>query len=166
MSEKIFDKFHAEFAEKANGYITTYIQIADTKAAFFFSVCSAIIAFLHTQYGSVIFNLKNLNFFYFFKIINFGCLILAVLFFLLVIRPRLKGSVKGLIFFKSIESYSSSTEYIEDVRNSNEDKIISEKLKHNYELSRICTKKYSYLVFGTWSMYVGLFMTAGYFLIK
>jgi len=70
--------------------------------------------------------------------------------------PRLKGSKQGLVFFSAIAEYEDSNNYISEFMKKNLAELCEAKLRHAYELSAICTKKYDMLRWGQWLGALGL----------
>jgi len=144
-----------KMAEEEHQYLREYIRNADQKAIFFFSLCSGLLAFLNAKNVSKNW-LKMPSEWSMFDLTSFLSMIglaISALFFLWVVVPRLKGSKKGLIFFNAIAEYESSEEYTSDIFRTSESDLLRAKLKHCYELAKICNAKYTKLV---WGLYAGV----------
>ncbi|WP_186013353.1 Pycsar system effector family protein [Burkholderia gladioli] len=139
-----------KFAAESHDYMREYIRNADQKAIFYFTICSALLAFEHTQSWSLrwakyptTWGIVDLATF-----ISMAGLALAAAAFLLTVIPRLNGSPRGLIFFRSVANYGSSNDYISDIVTRSESDLASEKLRHCYELSKIASSKYTWIGYG------------------
>ncbi|NTZ08624.1 Pycsar system effector family protein [Burkholderia metallica] len=139
-----------KFAAESHDYMREYIRNADQKAVFYFTICSALLAFEHTQSWSLrwtkfptTWGIVDLTTF-----VSMAGLALSAAAFLLVVLPRLGGSPRGLIFFRSVANYESSNDYISDVVKRSESDLASEKLRHCYELSKIASSKYIWIGYG------------------
>jgi hypothetical protein len=144
-----------KFSEEVHQYLREYIRNADQKAIFFFTISSGFLVFLNSEKVSKHW-LKVPSMWTmidFIAFLSMTTLTIAAIFFLWVIIPRLNGSKKGLVFFNSIAEYTIGNEYIVDVLRSSEVSLTHEKLKHCYELAKICNTKYKRLVSG---LYVGM----------
>lgn len=149
--------YYAKFAEEGHSYVREHIRNADQKATFFFAAFTAILAFLNAQNVTTRW-LKDVRLWSLVDSLGFvsmlglaagACTLLAVVF------PRLKGSRRGLLFFNAIAEYDNSTEYVKEVLARSGDDLISAKLQHLYELSRVCTAKYRTLRIGFWAGSIG-----------
>lgn len=149
---------HAEFAELSHNYVREYIKIADQKAAFFFAASTALIAFL--QRGGFLEKwLVNPKGWGIYEVMCFLATIglsVCILLCLWVVIPRLKGSIRGLIFFNAVAEYETSKEYISDVKRRNSSELVEALLKHTHELCLICKNKYQALTKALWAGAVGV----------
>ncbi|MFC4761595.1 Pycsar system effector family protein [Dyella koreensis] len=138
------------FASESHEYIREYIRNADQKAIFYFSVCSALLAFEHTQNWSQRWT-KLPSEWSALDLVTCAAMIglaLAAACFLYVVIPRLGGSPRGLIFFKSVAAYANAEEYVSDVVKRSEADLASEKLRHCHELAKVASSKYTALAAG------------------
>jgi len=151
------EEHHAKFAEEVHHYIRQYIRNADQKAAFFFAASTALLAFLNGMNGASRW-LKDIRTWSFVDGLAFvamaglagsACVLLSVIF------PRLKGSRKGILYFRAIAEHESSAEYTDEIIRHGADAIIRSKLRHDYDLSKVCTSKYRVLRIGFWIGSVG-----------
>lgn len=148
---------HAKFSDETHSYVREYIRNADQKATFFFAALTAILAFLNAQNVPSRW-LKDVRLWSFVDGLGFLSMLgLAggAVTLLAVVFPRLKGSRRGLLFFNAITEYDNSAEYANAVLASSGDDLVRAKLQHCYELSRICTTKYSILRIGFWLGSIG-----------
>lgn len=147
-----------KFAEDTHQYVREYIRLADQKATFFFAGSTALLAYLHKLglaskwvIAPGTWGLTNMLSF----LASMGLLLSAVA-CLAVVMPRLKGSQRGLVFFAAISQYSSSSSYLSDFMKQDLSELCEAKLKHTYELSAICKRKYDVLKWGQWLGAIGL----------
>jgi pycsar effector protein len=139
-----------KFAGESHEYIREYIRNADQKAIFCFSVCSALLAFEHTQNWAQRW-IRPPSSWSVVDLVTCASMIglaTAAVCFLYVVIPRLGGSPRGLIFFKSVATYTNAEEYISDVAKRSEADLTSEKLRHCYELAKVASSKYNVLATG------------------
>lgn len=143
-----------KMAEEEHQYLREYIRNADQKAIFFFTICSGLLAFMNLQHASSRW-LKlptSWSLLDFAAFLSMSGLAVGAIMFLWVVVPRLKGSMKGLIFFNSVAEYESGDAYMADILRATGEDLMRAKLKHCYELAKICKAKYSKLVCG---LYIG-----------
>lgn len=139
-----------KFASDSHDYIREYIRNADQKAIFYFSICSALLAFEHIQSWSTRWTKSPIGWSMvdFASFIAMSGLALAAACFLFTVMPRLGGSPRGLIFFKAIANYPSADLYISDIVKQQERELAAEKLRHCYELSKVASSKYAAVAYG------------------
>jgi hypothetical protein len=151
-------EYHASFADTHNSYVSEMIALADTKGAWAFALTSGVLAYvlgdaavqqiLSTPTWSPKFAL------------------VATCIFLLVgsagaafltIAPRLSSpSGEGIVFFGAVARNADSSHYVDAVARTNARGITEAKLKHSYDISRICSRKYDYLRRAIWLGMLGL----------
>lgn len=150
-----------KYADEIHHYIREYIRLADQKAAFFFAVSASVFAYLNSkgfmvawlmspcQWGAV-------------EILSLSSVVLlcasAVSCFLTV-KPRLSGNVKGVVFFNAVSSYETQQEYAKVVALLSPASMCEEKLKHVYEIAKVCRRKYQSLFYAIWFGGLGLAST-------
>ncbi len=144
--------YHAKFADEVHNYVREYIRNADQKASVFFAGASAFLAFLHSK-GCTAQWLKDPRTWNIIDVLGFlamiGLLFGAVI-LLTVILPRLSGSKRGIIFFNAIVEHDSGTDYANEVQRKSSGELVSAKLNHTFDISKICQKKYTTLHLGFW----------------
>ncbi|MBY0545203.1 MAG: hypothetical protein K2Q14_06630 [Gammaproteobacteria bacterium] len=153
--------------EEQHQYLRGYINAADQKAIFFFTICTGLLTYLNAQNITSLWK-KNIHtwcFTDFAACVAMIGLALASLLFLYVVTPRLKGSKKGVIFFRSIAEYDNGNEYAADIVRLGEKEIAVEKLKHCYELAKICNAKFNKLAWGLYIGGVAIFFALLYLLV-
>lgn len=160
------DESHRSFAEFHQGYVSAYIQFADTKAAWVFAVASGLLAYVfgNDELRALMFlPAWNLPF-----ILLIGTILLlalsAVLSFL-VISPRLPTSGEGVVFFSAVARKSSADSYVREIASMNDPALTEARLKHSYDISRVCARKYGHLRWAFWTGVLGLIGMAGLTLI-
>ncbi len=141
-----------KYGEDAHLYIREFIRSADQKATFFFATFAALLAYLNTSGYLTIWvsdptNWKLTEILAFLATIGFLGSAFCCLF---VVIPRLRGSKRGLVFFNAIVEYSSQQEFVSDVMEASPNKLCEEKIKHIYEIAKVCDRKYKMLRYGLW----------------
>ena len=160
------DKVQWLFACETHKYIREFISSADHKAQWYIAFASGLLAWLNTkkiltEFWSITWaEWRVLDIL---SLVSILGLSVCVLFSLLTIWPRLKGSKKGIVFFGSIAEYETCNEYLADVLKKTDQEIVIEKLRHVYELAKVCNDKFSYLKIAVWTGGSGL--AAGILLI-
>lgn len=144
--------YKVSFTEQTNSYIRQYIQAADQKATFYFAFFAAIIAYSDS---SGILKLWISDFFTWQlkEVVSFlssVLLVLAAFGCLWVVKPRLTGSKRGLIFFKAISEFDSLNDFLSEMASSSASKIYEEKVKHTYDIAKVCSNKYQVLGISLW----------------
>lgn len=137
---------HHKFAEFHQSYVTGYIQLADTKAAWVFAVASGLTAYIFSS--SNIQNAIQFQKWDWLTILvcaTVALLVLTAVFSFLVIAPRLSRSRDGVVFFGSIASRASPDEFVREVAGMGEPELIEARLRHGYDISKICARKYRLL---------------------
>ena len=145
------------FVESTHTYVRECIWQADQKAGFFFAISTALLAYLYAEdLLSLWLSLpSNWSLNDFFSLVAAVGLSSSSFLALLVVMPRLGGSGRGIIFFDAIRQSETSGDYVEQVIKTTPERLVEERLRHVYELSGICSRKYRLLVN---SLYAG---TAG-----
>jgi len=134
------------FANFHEQYVGKYIQLADSKASFVFAFATGISAYLLTSKNILEIVIRpslSLPFFIWSTIIVLLALSAAFAFF--VIFPRQSTSSGDLVFWKSVASFNSAEEYVRSFSNVESSEIAHQRLKHCYDLSKICVTKYELL---------------------
>jgi len=149
---------HASFAESHNSYVREMIVLADTKGAWAFALTSGVLAYvLGDDVVRSVLAAPTWS-------TNFAMIAACVLFLtlsagsaFLTIAPRLSSSTaEGLVFFGAVASRTTGNEYVGDVARATASDLVEAKLKHSYDISRICTRKYDFLRRAIWLGMVGL----------
>lgn len=158
---------HSEFATFHEGYIRHYIQLADTKAGVGFGIVSGVLAYLlgKNAVRDVLLHPALTA--------KFGITLVAVLFLsasatcaFLVIAPRL-GSPRGdagLVFFGDVAGRASGDEHVSDIASRSESDLTAARLRHCFDVARVCTRKYALLKKSIWLALPGLILALVAFL--
>lgn len=151
-------KFQAEFAQFHEGYVRHYISLADTKAAWAFTVASGALAFVVGRTASKAELLDpqwSVKTALVWTAVSFLCL--SALFSFLVIRPRRTvSSTDGIIFFGHVAAKASASAYVAAVTEYDQAALAAARLAHCYDVSRVCTSKYAALRAAIWSGIFGM----------
>jgi len=148
----------ADFSRHVHSYVCEHIQFADQKAGFLFAFAGAVLAYafqkslhmrwLKTPASWSIFDLM--------AFLSMFSLLISELLAASVVLPRLRSSHRGTIFFRSIAAHVSAGEYATEMSSLDADGFSRELLKHAYDLSKICSTKYSVLTSALWVALVGI----------
>jgi len=150
----IFNTDHMEFAEFEEDYLRHYIEFADTKAAVVFGISSGLLLYL-IEKESILALIISLPW----GLSKIACAVCTALLVLSaaaafwVVFPRLTKPQKGLIFWKDVALNKTAETYAEEISNANFEAITASRIKHCYQLARLCNRKYNWL---TGSMIVGI----------
>lgn len=149
---------HGEFAAFHEQYVRHYIQLADTKAGLCFGLISAVLGYLVSkeEIQTVILNPSCTS--------EFGIAALAMLLLLAaaacafaVIAPRLTSPTgEGIVFFGAVARRASGNDYIVDVASRSPAELTALRLKHCFDTSKVCARKYGLLKAAIWLALPGL----------
>lgn len=154
------EPYHADFAEFHEGYVRHYIQFADTKAGVCFAVISAVLDYLVSK-DEVQKLILEPEWSFPFEISAAALVVLLVsaAFSFAVIAPRLGSkSAEGIVFFGAVAGKETSEAFVLDVATSSEPALTTARLKHCYDTSKICARKYLLLRVAIWSAMPGLIL--------
>lgn len=146
------------FADQTHQYIRDYIRQADQKAAFFFTVSTALLAFLYKA-GISSRWLKPLlrwNVLDMAAFLAMMALAMSAIVALLVIIPRTPGSRRGYLFWEAIAEYDTSRRYADDLVTLSIPTLLQVKSEHCHELAGVCRRKYKWLRIALWIGMLGL----------
>jgi hypothetical protein len=150
-----------KFSEETHQYVREQIRLADQKATFFFAGATALLAYLHKA-GMVnewVVDPRSWGLIDMFTFLATMGLILSAVACLATVIPRLNGSKRGLIFFAAIREYENAQEYVAEVMRHSSEALCAAKLRHIYELTDVCKKKYDVLKWGQWFGALGVIAT-------
>jgi hypothetical protein len=137
---------HRVFADFHSGYVSEYIQFADTKAAWAFAVATGALAYiLGNDHLREVMLGKPWSSTSLLFVATSGLVLLSAVFSFLVIVPRLGTSGEGIVYFGAVAKRRSASEYVRDVANKRDSDLTEARLKHSYDLSRVCARKYGHL---------------------
>lgn len=155
------NRAHNEFADFHEGYVRHYIALADTKAAWAFTVASGAIAFVFSRTASRT-ELLDPQWSVGTSLVwaATAFLGLSALFSFLVIRPRRPTSADdGIVFFVQVADKASASAYASEVAGYDQNSLTTARLEHCYDVSRVCASKYASLRLAIWSGLLGVVLT-------
>lgn len=142
------DEAHSAFAEFHASYVGSYIGLADTKAAWTFAVASGGLAYMlgidgfrQAMLGHALAWSSTTALFLATAIL----LLLSAAFSFLVIVPRLSTSGEGIVYFGAVAKRSSASDYVRDIASRKAPDLAEARLKHCYDISKVCLTKYQQL---------------------
>jgi hypothetical protein len=149
---------HGEFASFHEQYVRHYIQLADAKAGLCFSLISAVLGYLVSKDEVQTLILKPSS------SAEFGIAASAMLVLLAaaacafaVIAPRLSSPTReGIVFFGAVARRPSGNDYVADVASLSSAEMTALRLKHCFDTSKVCDRKYSFLKAAIWLALPGL----------
>lgn len=139
-TKKNYPNFH-------DSYLRQYIQQADTKASWLFAANSAVLIWIiaNQDFKRQIL-LKDSVVIYYAIIIMAVSFLLSCGFLINVIRPRSVGSLKsGVVYFRDVASFRNSDAYICEVERRTDEELFHDRLRSQYAMSKICSRKYRWL---------------------
>lgn len=137
---------HLSFADFHQNYVTGYIQLADTKATWVFAVASGLIAYVFSDssiQGAIQF--QGWDWLTVLICVTVVLLVSTAVLSFVVIAPRLSRSRDGVVFFGSVATRASPDEFVREVAGMGESALIEARLRHGYDISKICARKYRFL---------------------
>ena len=138
-------KTNFEFVKTINSNLTEQIKLADTKAAWTFSVLGLLTAILTNILSKFKFMEIIQTKVLIYGIIAIFSLILAFKHIILVMYPRTSiGNKAGIFYFKDIIA-STREEYAQTLKSIDEERIINPMRIQAYELAKIADKKFASL---------------------
>lgn len=151
---------HGEFASFHEEYVRHHIQFADAKAGVCFAAISAVLGYLISKDEIQTLILRPA------WTVQFGIIIAALMLLLAaaafsfaVIAPRLGShSAEGIVFFGAVAKRETGDAYIADVMACSETDLTTVRLKHSFDISKICARKYWLLKVAIWSAMPGLIL--------
>jgi hypothetical protein len=144
------------YIQHIHTYVREYISLADKKASFIFAVGSAILVYLYEKGAMGLWSIdfKNWGVSELVSISAILLLSVSVSLSISVVFPRLGGSKKGFVFWGSIAEYESARDFSDAAQRLADNDYYREMLRHTYEISGICNRKYRLL---NWSIRIGSF---------
>lgn len=137
---------HQSFSEFQQGYVSSYIQLADTKGAWVFAVASGLIAYMfgRPDIQSAI-QFQRWDWLTVLVCATLTLLVLTAGLSFLAIVPRLSRSHDSVVFFGSVANRVSSEEFVREISDMSESDLIGARLRHAYDISRVCANKFRLL---------------------
>lgn len=154
----------AAFAADIHSYVREYIALADQKAGLLFTVLAGTLAYLQMQ-GATRRWLVPLEKWTTVDGLSFVAvvgLVLGATAALIVVVPRKRASVDGLVFWGSIARCGGPQEYADRVAVQSAAALIRAKLEHCHELAAVCQRKYQVLDGAIWLGGIGLWAAVAY----
>jgi hypothetical protein len=132
------------FAAEVHKYHRENIVAADQKAGFIFAISSALLVYLYQQQFHLgwlrhppAWSAADLSAF-----AAMAALFVALCAAAFAVMPRFASTHKGQVFFRSVAAHQNATDYASAISRESGDALTMDLLKHVYDLSRICTRKY------------------------
>ncbi len=143
----------SSFAEYIDEYIGNQIAFADAKAGFGFTLSAGLLAYLANAEDFRLLLLEGQ------PVIKALCYVTAALLtfsaaiFASIIFPRLSTlSNERIVSFIAIAKFETSDEYIDALKTVEPAEIAEEQLHHCHDIARICSRKYTLLKNGYFSL--------------
>ncbi|WP_434991134.1 Pycsar system effector family protein [Xanthomonas melonis] len=148
---------HLRFAEAQQTYISGYIQLADTKCAWSFAVAATLAGYTLTNSSSPLLQANGNFFLRSICLVAVGLLITSAVYAFRGIAPRLKSTLStNLFFFGTVAAYNYSSDFITASQKCSAADLTEIRLRHNYDIAKICRKKYGLLKRGLWLGFAGV----------
>jgi hypothetical protein len=160
--------YKASFSEQTHLYIRQYIKMADQKASFYFAFFSAVIVYSDTV-GFLRKWVADIPTWGLLEVVSFLSMLLLVLAAfgcLWVVKPRLSGSKRGLVFFYAIAEFESQTEFFNEMTSASRAKLYEEKVRHTFDIAQVCSDKYQALGVSLWFGAIGFALLVVLMLFK
>lgn len=147
----------AGYASEHGGYINSYIALADTKAAWLFAIPAAGLAYLAGQpeFWSLV-STPGAGWLKLLAVIATIALLGSAAAAFAVIVPRLGGSPRGIFYFGAVAARTSADSFLDELAPMSESDLLNARLRHNFEIARLCRRKYRALRVATWIGLIGL----------
>lgn len=151
------DRLHSDFANFHEGYVRHYIALADTKATVVFGLASSVIAFLFARQGfhDLLFDpacTRQTALAYVVALLllaGAGCAALTI-------APRLPNTGEGLVFFGAVRRHTDGYAYASAIGREDEAGLALARLRHCYDVSTVCWRKYISLRRALWLTVIGI----------
>lgn len=152
---------HADFASFQEGYVRSYISLADTKAAWTFTIASGVLVYLigNDKIKSTLLA-PVLAWSYASLVLAVLLLVVSAFFSFRVVAPRLaSNSGEGIVFFGSVAAKGDAAKYVKEVAALTPAEITEARLKHCFDVSKVCNGKYVSLKKAIWFGFPALAVT-------
>jgi Family of unknown function (DUF5706) len=148
---------HTDFISFHEGYVRHYVSLADTKATTVLGVVAGLLAYLFSQpkFNDLIFN-PAWTAAYIQMAVTTLFLALAAGCAALVIVPRLGHSGEGVVFYGAVANHASSDAYLQQIAQRNEPELTAARIRHSYDVSKACVRKYDMLRKAVWFGFIGI----------
>ena len=141
-------QFQLQLALMNHKYVSDVIKFADQKAAFVFTIVSAILALYYNSgwfhhFLQPLRHWTTLDYLYF---VASYCLLASAFCAFWTVKPRLRPyTPSGLLFWESVVTYPTSEDYCNAVMHLTDHSSVREIVDHQYQLSKISKSKYLFL---------------------
>lgn len=151
-STPALEEHHGEFAGFQEAYVRNYILLADTKAAWTFTIASGVLVYLiGTDKTKNALLSPECSWPYAVLLTSVVLLTISTFFSFRVVAPRLASkSGEGIVFFGSVASKNDAATYVNDVAAHDAPGLIEARLKHCFDVSTVCKGKYASLKKAIW----------------
>jgi len=149
---------HQRFSDAQQAYISTYIQLADTKAAWVFAISAALIGFLLINTEASPLRASHAGPLpQTLSVVAMLLLSASATFAFLGIAPSLRSTRQTNLFsFTTVAEIDSARDFLSKVQNLDEASLIEERLYHNFDIARICNRKYKRVKQSLWCGVAGV----------
>lgn len=149
------DEAHRSFAEFHQEYVSSYIQFADTKAAWIFAIAAGLLVYIldKNDLHALLLFPQDPNLHMPIFVATVVLLIASAVLSFLVVLPRLPASGEGIVTFFSVAKKPSADSYVREVASMTDAALTEARLKHSYTISGVCSTKYARL---RWAFITGV----------
>jgi hypothetical protein len=141
------------FVWRTHAYINDYIRLADAKAGALFAVFGALVGVLVRQWAEGNESLTWWRMALFAAALASNAVVLIAA--LLVVTPRTKKGEQGYVFWEHIRARSAA-QYIEAVRELDDEGLYRAVASHTYEIAGVAYRKYRILKLAFWVSFPAL----------
>lgn len=135
-----------DFTTFHEGYVRHYIALADQKAGVAFSLSGALLAFLFSRPSfSEGLLTPDLTSGFVVRATAVGLLLGCIAAAVFVITPRTTGSSERLVFFGKVAEFKDADAYLSYFSAQAERDLLEARVRHCYDISKICARKYTTL---------------------
>lgn len=144
--EESLGDWHLDFAAFHEGYVRHYITLADTKSGLMFGSVIGLITFLtRNDHFKKAISSPNCSWIFCEATLAMVFLILSAASAAYAIAPRRRGSGEGIVFFDAVAAYPSAEAYVEAIAHRSKIQLTAARLRHCFDVSRACSRKYDML---------------------
>ncbi len=151
---------HEAFAEFHEEYIRHYIGLADSKAGIILGLALALFSnLIEKDIVQKAFTHPAASFFNVYAMLCLAFLLASALCAFLVVAPRRAAGGESLIFFGEVAKFASADRYLASLAKLKSSDLLDARIRHCYDISVICARKYTLLSRATWLGIIGLILT-------
>jgi hypothetical protein len=153
-----------DFAVFQHDYVFKNIAAADNKAIAVLAINSGLIAYVsqNRSYVSWI-RVTPMSGSQILAALATLALIISAAFALKVLWPNLRGSPRGIVYWRAVASFQNAEAYSENVQGRTEETLIHEVLRHAFDVSKVCARKFHCLRISLWAGLIGVVALFGDF---